>query len=98
MIERTERRFDMKPKRLVADTAYGVDRFLGWLVKEQKITPHIPVWEKGEREDGTFSRADFIFDKRRDIYICPAGTEKLPENAFAPDRALCERGCSCGKA
>jgi transposase len=28
MIERTERRFDMKPKRLVADTAYGVDRFL----------------------------------------------------------------------
>jgi len=73
MLERTERRFDMKPKRLVGDTAYGVDRFLGWLVKEKKITPHIPVWDKGEREDGTFSRADFIFDKRRDIYICPAG-------------------------
>ena len=73
MLERTERRFDMKPKRLVGDTAYGVDRFLGWLVKEKKITPHIPVWDKGEREDGTFSRADYIFDKRRDIYICPAG-------------------------
>lgn len=72
MIERTEQRFDIKPKRLVADTAYGTGRFLGWLVKK-RITPHIPVWDKSERGDGTFSRADFIFDKRRDIYICPAG-------------------------
>jgi hypothetical protein len=32
MIERTERRFDIKPKRLAADTAYGTSRFLGWLV------------------------------------------------------------------
>ncbi len=73
MIDRTEGRFNMKPKRLIADTAYGIDRFLGWLVKEKRITPHIPVWEKGEREDGTFSRADFAFDKQRNIYICPAG-------------------------
>src|SRR3974390_350972 len=62
MLDRTERCFNMKPKRLAADTAYGTGRFLGWLVKERRITPHIPVWEKGEREDGTFSRADFIFD------------------------------------
>lgn len=73
MIERTERQFDIKPKRLVADTAYGIDRFLGWLVKKKRITPHIPVWDKGERDDGTFSRADFIFNKRRNIYTCPAG-------------------------
>jgi len=75
MLDRTERCFNMKPKRLAADTAYGTGRFLGWLVKERRITPHIPVWEKGEREDGTFSRADFIFDKRRNIYICPAGKQ-----------------------
>lgn len=72
MIERTERRFDMKPKRLVADTAYGTGRFLGWLVNK-RITPHIPVWDMSQRDDGTFSRADFIFDKKRKIYICPAG-------------------------
>jgi hypothetical protein len=28
MLERTELRFDIKPKRLAADTAYGTDRFL----------------------------------------------------------------------
>ena len=71
MIERTERRFSMKPKRLVADTAYGTGRFLGWLVKKKRITPHIPVRDASERDDGSFSRSDFRWDKRRGVYICP---------------------------
>jgi hypothetical protein len=37
------------------------------------IAPHIPVIDKSKRDDGTFSREDFTFDKERDIYICPAG-------------------------
>lgn len=73
MIDRTETRFDLKPKRLIADTAYGIGRFLGWLVKEKRITPHIPVWDKSRRDDGTFSRDDFIFDKKQNLYVCPAG-------------------------
>ena len=31
------------------------------------------TWDKSGREDGTFSRADFTFDKERNVYICPAG-------------------------
>ena len=62
MIDRTEQRFDLKPKRLAADTAYGTGRFLGWLVG-RRITPHIPVRDKSERDDGTFSRSDFRWDK-----------------------------------
>jgi transposase len=73
MLDRTEARFDLKPKRLIADTAYGIGRFLGWLVKEKRITPHIPVWDKSRRDDGTFSRDDFTFDKKRRLYVCPAG-------------------------
>lgn len=73
MIDRTETTFDLKPKRLIADTAYGTGRFLGWLVEEKQITPHIPVWDKSEREDGIFSREDFIWDKRRGVYVCPNG-------------------------
>ena len=61
-----------RPKRLVADTAYGTGKFLGWLIGAG-ITPHIPVWDKSTREDGTFSRADFTFDKERNVYVCPAG-------------------------
>ena len=30
MIERTERRFDLKPARLAADTAYGTGKFAAW--------------------------------------------------------------------
>jgi transposase len=72
MIDRTERRFALKPKRLVADTAYGTGRFLGWLVG-RRIAPHIPVRDMSEREDGTFSRSDFRWKRRQDVYICPAG-------------------------
>ena len=32
MLDRAERRFNLKPKRLAADTAYGSGRFCGWLV------------------------------------------------------------------
>lgn len=32
MIERTDQRFDVKPDQLLADTAYGTSKFLGWLV------------------------------------------------------------------
>ena len=39
----------------------------------RKIGPHIPVWDKSEREDGTFSRRDFHYDKAHDRYICPGG-------------------------
>jgi len=73
MIDRTERCFDLKPKRLAADTAYGTGKFLGWLVNDKGITPHIPVWERSDRADGIFSRADFIWDKRHGHYICPNG-------------------------
>jgi transposase len=73
MIDRTEQCFDLKPKLLAADTAYGTGRFLGWLVKNKKITPHIPVRDKSDRDDDTFSRSDFHWDKRRGHYICPNG-------------------------
>src|SRR6266702_3020757 len=73
MIERTEHRFAIKPERLAGDTAYGSGANLDWLVNEAKIAPHIPVIDKSKREDGTFSREDFTFDKERNIYTCPAG-------------------------
>lgn len=73
MIERTEQRFAIKPELLAGDTAYGSGANLDWLVNEAKITPHIPVNDKSKREDGTFSREDFAFDKERNVYICPAG-------------------------
>jgi transposase len=73
MIDRTEERFGLKPERLAADTAYGSAAMLNWIVNEKKITPHIPVIDKSNREDGSLSRQDFTFDKDRNVYVCPQG-------------------------
>jgi len=74
MIDRTERTFGLKPKRLTADTAYGTGKLLAWLLGKD-ITPHIPVWERYERTDGMFARTAFAYDAERDVYICPNGRQ-----------------------
>src|ERR1700756_131904 len=74
MIDRVEHRFDLRPRRLAGDTAYGAVRLLKWPV-DRNIAPHIPVWDKSARPDGTFSRADFAFDRERNIYVCPGGAQ-----------------------
>ena len=73
MIERTEACFGIKPQLLAADSAYGSAQNLDWLVNKQEIEPHVPVLDKSKREDGTFSREDFAFDRERNVYVCPAG-------------------------
>jgi transposase len=74
MLERVRHRFGLQPQRLAGDSVYGAVRLLKWLV-DRKITPHVPVWDRSARSDGTFSRADFVFDHQRNIYICPGGAE-----------------------
>ena len=73
MIDRTQDRFGLYPKRLAADSAYGSAENLAWLVQERGIEPHIPVPDRSHRQDGTFERADFSYDHEHDIYTCPAG-------------------------
>jgi transposase len=73
MIERTQERFGIKPNSLVADSAYGSGKNLSWLVDERKIDPYIPVIDRSERADGTFSRSDFSFDEDNNVYVCPNG-------------------------
>ena len=73
MIERTAARFDVTPDRLAADTGYGSAEMLAWLVDERGIEPHIPVFDRSERKDETFSRDDFSYDPDADIYVCPVG-------------------------
>ncbi len=75
MVDRTEDTFDINPERMIADTAYGTGALLEWLVEEHGIAPHIPVVDKSGRTDGTFERADFIYDDNIDTYICPGGKE-----------------------
>jgi hypothetical protein len=50
---------DWRPIRLTAPP-----RRSSGLVNEKQIAPHIPVWDRSKREDGTFSREDFTSTRR----------------------------------
>ena len=91
MIERTEARFNIRPKRLAADSAYGSASTLHWLVEGKQIAPHIPVIDKSKRTDGTFSREEFTFDSERDVYTCPAGKTLATTGKIANDEQLLYR-------
>jgi transposase len=73
MIDRVEDKFDLKPERLVGDTNYGSAALLSWMVNEKKIEPHVPVWDKTERQDGTLSSSEFEWNGQANEYRCPAG-------------------------
>jgi transposase len=85
MIERTADRFGLKPKRLAADSAYGSAPSLHWLVETKGIAPHIPVFDKSKRGDGTLSRSDFQFDEAENIYICPTGKRLTTRGTIVND-------------
>ena len=76
-IDRTKERFGLKPGWVAADTAYGTSDNLVWLTLNRQILPFIPIFDKDERKDGTWSRSDFTWDEENDRYICPEGKEML---------------------
>jgi transposase len=79
MIDRVEERFDLKPDRLVGDTAYGTGPMLGWMVEDKGIAPHVPVWDRTERKDGTLSSSEFVWDEQANQYRCPEGHALLSD-------------------
>ena len=73
MIDRVEAQFDIKPERLIGDTAYGTAQMLAWVVEEKDIEPNVPVWDKTERKNDSFSSYDFHWNEEAEEYRCQAG-------------------------
>ena len=73
MIDRVESQLNIKPQRLLADSAYGSAAMLNWVVEEKHIAPHIPVWDKSQNTPGLFRRNEFIWNTGADHYTCPSG-------------------------
>lgn len=73
MIDRVEKTTGLSPQRLIGDTAYGTAEFLHWMVDEKKIAPHVPLWDKTKRTDGSISSNEFAYDPESNSYRCPAG-------------------------
>jgi hypothetical protein len=87
MITRTADRFDARPTRLAADTGYGSAEMLAWLVDERGIEPHVPVFDKSGRKDGTFSRDAFNYEQVADVYVCPGGKTMTTTGTRVNDEA-----------
>ena len=88
MLDRVGRRFGLRPRRLAGDTAYGAAKLLKWLV-DREIAPHVPVWDKSARSDGTFSRADFVFDQQQRLHLPRwRGTHQLRQHRPGPHCVL----------
>ncbi len=87
MIERAHDRFGLWPEKLTADTGYGSAEMLAWLVHERGIEPHVPVFDKSARTDGTFGRDEFRYDARSDTYRCPGGTSMRTTGTLVNDGA-----------
>jgi hypothetical protein len=47
-------------------TAHGAAAMLNWLVEDKTIAPHIPVFDKSKRDDGTF------YPRKRTAFGCRA--------------------------
>ena len=91
MIQRAEESFDLYPERLAGDSAYGSGEMLEWLVHERGIEPHVPVFDKSIRTDGSFSRQDFTYDHQGDVYVCPAGKMLTCKGTVVNDNQLLYR-------
>ena len=98
MIDRVATVFGETPDRLAADTAYGSGPNLSWLVEENGIDPHIPVWDKTERTDGCISTREFIWDEEGDCYHCPQGKILTTKGTLHADDTVIYRASAfdCG--
>ena len=94
MIDRTEERFGLKPERLLGDGAYGSAEFLGWMVDDKKIAPHVTLLDTPGRPTQSFTQKDFTHDKTKDVFTCPNGKElrqfwrkyKTPRSGITKDK------------
>ena len=69
---------------------------LNWLVDERGIAPHISVFDKSKRDDGTFSRSDFRIDPTDDVYHCPGGKRYGTSGTMHKGKTLLYRASKLG--
>ena len=53
-----------------------------WLVEDKGIAPHIPVFDKSARTDGTFERSAFTFDRMMTAMLSRASACALENRNF----------------
>ena len=74
MIECIEQRFDLYPEGRPVTPPMDQPDTVGWLVHERGIEPHVPVFDKSKRTDGTSrARTSPMTTKGTSMSARPAG-------------------------
>jgi transposase len=85
---------------LVADRGYGTVETYCALI-EQGVRPHMsPMQPADHKSDGLFTKAEFRYDEKSDVYICPVGQHLKPRRVhqrrkmtdYVADKKICA-GC-----
>ena len=64
-VEAERQRLSPRRRRLSVsrnDSAYDAAPLLGWMGQDKKIAPHVRVWDKAKRKDGSLEISDFTWD------------------------------------
>ncbi len=98
-------RWQVRPKRVIADTTYGTIDNIRALEGEEGIRAYVPLpdWE---HQRAYLGPSRFTYDGERDVYICPEGTllhpyrrelkaEKVEYRAEASICNACPRKAEC---
>lgn len=91
MIVRTQDRVKLGLARLAADSTFGSAEHLAWPVHERGIEPHISVFDKSARTDGSLRRSAYTYDPEADAYICPTRQTNAAISEDLPDAAPARR-------
>ena len=86
LIDQTMKNLQMKPSIVSADTIYGTISNLFYL-KQHGISARIPTREQSKKSnknpsDNEYAKEHFVFDKVKNVYICPQKQELTPDGVY----------------
>jgi transposase len=77
LLWRTSFRWQIRPKQVTGDTAYGTTENIA-AVERAGIRAYVPLTGAGKARP-YFSKEEFAYDPERDVYRCPAGEILTPK-------------------
>ena len=97
LLWRTAFRWRSWPRQVTGDAKYGTAENVG-AIESANIRAYVALHESGGKGEAFFGKTEFVYDPKRDLYLCPAGEElhragKSGEGIrYRADTSAC-RGC-----
>lgn len=83
LLDQHEANTEREVSALVADRGYGTVETYCSLI-EQGVRPHMaPMQPSGHKSSGLFTKDEFRYDEKADVYVCPVGQHLKPRRFHA---------------